>query len=161
MTFNFRMFTASSPIKHGLTSSRETDKEPQALNLAFQASLRSRFVEQQKKYSFFKQHGPFPTWISLHATMLMMSLQDSALLPITSVKHVQVKQMWTGIGKGIGTIFFHVFHFSDFLIGFQILLARQTGLDCKYKVQCWSTWGIRNSSAVAAPWWLLAIFTDT
>lgn len=81
------MFTASSAIKHALTSSRETDKEPQAPNLAFQASLRSRPVEQQKQYSEFK-HGPFPTWISLHVTMLMMGLQDLALLPITSVRHV-------------------------------------------------------------------------
>lgn len=87
------MFTASSPIKHALTSSRETDKEPQAPNLAFQASLRSRPVEQQKQFTENNQHGPFPTWIFLHVAMLMMSLQVAALLPATSVKRVQIKQI--------------------------------------------------------------------
>lgn len=87
------MFTAFSPIKHALTSSRETNTEPQAPNLAFQASLFSRSVEQQKQFIGNKQCGPFPTGIRLHVMMLVTSLQDSDLLPTTSVKHVQVKQI--------------------------------------------------------------------
>lgn len=65
-------------------------------------------------------------------------------------------------GRGLTLFFFLMFStFLTFWSRFQILLARQTGPGCKYKVQRWSTLGIRSSSTVAAPWWLLAIFTDT
>lgn len=66
------MFAASSLIKHALTSSRETAREPQAPNLAFQASLYCRSVEQQTRYIKNKQHGPSFTWVHLHVAVMVM-----------------------------------------------------------------------------------------
>lgn len=80
MTFNFRMFTASSLVKHALTSSRETVKEPQLPDLAFQANLHCRTVEWERHYMEDKQHGLFSIWIHLYEKMLVMRLQESALL---------------------------------------------------------------------------------
>lgn len=107
------MFAASSLIKHALASSRETEKEPQAPNLAFQASLHCRSVEQQMHYIENKQHGPFFTWVHLHVAVLVMRSQDSVLLPKASwsTYNLTVREEWLGGWLGLFS-----FTLSTFLI---------------------------------------------
>lgn len=116
MTFNFHMFTASSLVKHTLTSSRETVKEPQVPNLAFQANFHCRTVEWERRYREDKQHGLFSIWIHLYETMLVMRLQEWALLFTTSWGIYNLISEDKGRWWGLFSFIFSTFWLFDWVL---------------------------------------------